>query len=87
MLPQEPILADQALDTTRICLRLLVGDHVFSLGQVGPDFCEVNLPIDHPPCQGLLVMRLDDTTHHCSVKLIDGMRQDNSRVPIRHVSD
>jgi hypothetical protein len=84
MLPQDPVFAEQVSHSTRICLRLLIGDHVFSLGQVGPDYCEVCQPIDHPPCQGLLVMHLNDTVRHCPVELIDGMKQSHSRVTLQH---
>lgn len=84
MLPQVPIFAEQASHATRNYLRLLIGDHVFSLDQVGPDYCEVRQPIDHPPCQGLLVMHLHNAVRHCPVELIEGMRQSDSRVLLRH---
>ena len=63
-------------------MRLIVNGTVVRITQMGPDFLFVESPINHPPCEASISLRVDDTESERKVKLPDGIRQDSKRVAL-----
>jgi hypothetical protein len=61
-------------------LALIVGEHCFNVGQVGPDDCILRDPIDLPPCEGELVVMIDGSERRWPVILVDGINQESPLV-------
>lgn len=54
-------------------LRLIVGERTFEVEQVLCGTCLLAEPVDHPPCEGELVMHVDDRRRVWPVVLRDGI--------------
>jgi hypothetical protein len=55
-------------------LHLTVNGHLFSIGQLGPDFLIVDDPTDHPPAEGEIALWVDGWERRWRVRLLDGIR-------------
>jgi hypothetical protein len=54
-------------------MALCANGHLFSIGQLGPDFLMLDDPVDHPPGQAEITMSIDGRTRRWSVYLPDGI--------------
>src|ERR1700733_4781656 len=54
-------------------MELRVNGHVFSIGQLGPDFLILDDPIDHPPAVAEVAMSIDGRERRWTVQLPDGV--------------
>jgi hypothetical protein len=63
-------------------MRLLVNGDVLSVAQMGPDFLLVDEPIDHPPCNASLTLRVDQSERRWDVHLPQGISATSKRVSI-----
>jgi hypothetical protein len=52
---------------------LCVNGHVFSVGQLGPDFLILDDPADHPPGDAEIVLSIDGRVKRWPVQLPDGV--------------
>jgi hypothetical protein len=52
---------------------LSVNGHIFSIGQLGPDFLLLRDPIDHPAATGEIRLSIDGRERRWQVYLPDGM--------------
>src|SRR5262245_28083011 len=52
----------------------------FRFSQMGPDFLLVESAIDHPPCQAVIELQVDDSRRSWGVRLPFGMTAGESRV-------
>ena len=49
---------------------------------MGPDFLFVESPTDHPPCEGSIFLRVDESESRWNVRLPDGISARSKRVAI-----
>ncbi len=61
---------------------LLVGDGCIPVVQMGPDFLLLDKPIDHPPTDASVVLRVDETERSWTVHLPHGISGGSKRVAI-----
>lgn len=61
-------------------LRLRVGDQEYRLSRLGPDYVSFRDAVDLPPCEGEVIMTVDDRQHIWSVALSEGASVDSERV-------
>ncbi len=54
---------------------------------MGPDFVLVESPTDHPPGDGFLFLRVDDSESQWQVRLPDGISAGSKRVALALASD
>lgn len=53
-------------------LRLRVGDLEYRLSRTGPNYIGFRDPVELPPCEGVVIMNIDDREHRWSVRLTGG---------------
>ena len=63
-------------------LQLIVGERTFEVEQVLRDTCLLAEPVDHPPCEGELVMHVDGRRRVWPVVLGDGISRDSKLVAL-----
>jgi hypothetical protein len=61
---------------------LLVNGDSFGVAQMGPDFLLLDAPIDHPPAEAVIVLRVDESETRWPVRLPEGISAASKRVPI-----
>jgi hypothetical protein len=61
-------------------MKLLVNGTAFRISQMGPDFLLVESAVDHPPCQAIIELQVDDSRRSWVVRLPYGMRAGEPRV-------
>ncbi len=68
--------------STSVKMQLLLNGETLPVGQVGPDFLLLKTPLDHPPAEGTLIVRVDDNEHRWPVRLPAGSSATDRRVAI-----
>ena len=63
-------------------MKLLVNGMRFRISQMGPDFLFIESAIDHPPCQAVIELQVDDSRRSWIVNLPFGMKAGESRVAL-----
>jgi len=63
-------------------MRLLVNGLSLPVLQMGEDFLLVDQPVNHPPATASLVMRVDESERHWTVRLPAGLSAQSNRVAI-----
>jgi hypothetical protein len=63
-------------------MRLLVSDLSLPVRQMGADFLLVHQPVNHPPAQASLVLRVDGSERCWNVHLPHGIAAGTNRVAI-----
>ena len=63
-------------------MRLLVGERSLPVVQLGPDFLLVGEPMDLPPGEACMVMRVDESESQWKVYLPNGISAGTNRVAI-----
>jgi len=63
-------------------IELLLEGLSLRVGQLGPDFLFLKTPLDHPPAEGTLVVRVDGAERRWSVRLPEGSSSATRRVMI-----
>ena len=63
-------------------MHLLIEGVSLPVGQLGPDFLLLKAPLDHPPAQATLVVRVDENEHRWQVDLPEGISAATRRVVI-----
>ena len=76
------LVSSQGGHSARVTMQLLVGGGSLPVAQMGPDFLLLDNPVDHPPGDASLVMRVDDSERRWNVHLPDGISAQSSRVTI-----
>ena len=74
--------SSQGGHSAQVKMRLLVGDSSIAVAQMGPDFVLVEVPINHPPGNASLVLRVDQNEHRWDVHLPEGISAASKRVAI-----
>ena len=68
--------------SAQVEMRLIVNGASISITQMGPDFLFVESPADHPPCEGSIVLRVDDSERQWKVSLPEGISKGSRRVAL-----
>ena len=58
--------------SAKVDLKLIIGDQTYQLGQVGPDRLIFRQALSLPPCEGEVVMTIDDEIQRWRVTLPNG---------------
>jgi hypothetical protein len=61
-------------------LELRINGQALPVEQTGPESCLLVEPIDHPPCDGELVIHIDGRRHVHRVNLPEGISRQSKRV-------
>jgi hypothetical protein len=75
-------LSTQGGHSAHVTIRLLVNGLSFTVAQIGPDFIFLNVPVNHPPADASLIMRIDEDEERWNVRLPDGISAGQKRVEI-----
>jgi hypothetical protein len=49
---------------------------------MGADFLLLESPTDHPPCQAIILLRVDDSERQWKVRLPEGISKSSTRVAL-----
>jgi hypothetical protein len=71
--------------SAQIEMRLIVNGGSISITQMGPDFLFIDPAEDHPPSDATIVLQVDQKERRWKVRLPDGIRTGQTRVPIAKV--
>ena len=63
-------------------MRLIVNGTRIRITHMGPDFVLIESPMDHPPCEASLSLRVDDSESQWQVRLPEGISRDSKRVAL-----
>ena len=63
-------------------MRLLVNGFSIPVRQMGPDFLLVDSPVDHPPTNASLILRVDQSESSWEVRLPEGISAASERIVI-----
>jgi hypothetical protein len=63
-------------------IHLRIGNEIFSVGQLGPDFLILDRPIDHAPADAVLFLSIDGKERLRAVRLPEGISAASPRVII-----
>ena len=63
-------------------MHLLIEGVSLPVGQLGPDFLLLKVPLDHPPARATLVVHVDENEHRWPVDLPEGISAATRRVVI-----
>lgn len=74
--------SSQGGHSARVNMRLLVGELVVPVVQLGPDFLLVGEPLDLPPGEASMVLQVDESESRCKVFLPNGISAATNRVAI-----
>ena len=74
--------SSQGGHSARVNMRLLVGERSLQVVQLGPDFLMVGEPVDLPPGEACMVMRVDESESQWKVYLPNGISAATNRVAI-----
>ena len=75
-------LSSQGGHSAQVKMQLLVNGFSIPIAQMGPDFLLVDGPINHPPGEASVVMRVDESESRWAVRLPAGMSSASNRVVI-----
>ena len=68
--------------SAQVEMRLILGGSSVGIAQMGPDFLLIESPMDHPPCQATILLRVDDSERQWKVRLPEGISSTSTRVPL-----
>ena len=74
--------SSQGGHSARVNMRLLVGELVVAVVQLGPDFLLVSEPLDLPPGEASMVLQVDGSESRWKVFLPQGISAASNRVAI-----
>jgi hypothetical protein len=63
-------------------MRLIVSGTAIRITHMGPDFLLIESPADHPPCEGSIMLRVDESESQWKVNLPEGISKDSKRVTL-----
>ena len=68
--------------SAQVKMRLIVNGTRIRITHMGPDFVLIESPMDHPPCEASLSLRVDDSESQWKVTLPDGISKASRRVAL-----
>jgi hypothetical protein len=75
-------LSGQGGHSAIVKMRLLVNGDTLRVAQMGPNFLLLDSPINHPPAEAIMVLRVDESETRWPVRLPDGISAGSKRVAI-----
>jgi len=75
-------LSTQGGHSALVTIRLLVNGLSLAVAQMGPDFIFLDAPVNHPPADASLIMRIDESERRWNVRLPAGISANQKRVEI-----
>jgi hypothetical protein len=74
--------SSQGGHSVQVNMRLLVNGLSLRVSQMGPDFLLVESPVNHPPTDASLVLKVDESERSWQVRLPSGISAETRRVAI-----
>jgi hypothetical protein len=68
--------------SAQVKMRLIVGESVFRITHMGPDFLFIDAPGNLPPCEASISLKVDDSESEWKVTLPEGIAKDSNRVAL-----
>ena len=68
--------------SAQVKMRLIINGAVIRITHMGPDFLLIESPINRPPCEASISLRVDDSESEWKVRLPDGISKDSKRVAL-----
>ena len=68
--------------SAQVEMRLILDGASVNINQMGPDFLLIESPTDHPPCQAIILLRVDDSERRWRVRLPEGISKASTRVAL-----
>ncbi len=68
--------------SAEVRITLLLNGRTIPVAQLGPGFLILNNPIDHPPADAGIVLRVDKSERRWALRLSTGISSDSKRVTI-----
>jgi hypothetical protein len=65
-----------------VAIHLLINGNALPVGQLGPDFLLLRGVADHPPCDAVVKLRVDDVERQWKVRLPEGISPVSNRVKL-----
>jgi hypothetical protein len=65
-----------------VTIGLLIDGDWLPVGQLGPDFLLLDVVADHPPCDAVVKLRVDNVERQWSVRLPQGISPASDRVEL-----
>jgi hypothetical protein len=66
--------------SAQVKMHLRVGGHSLPVSQLGPDFVLLENPVNHPPADASMILRVDQSERSWSVRLPHGISAGTKRV-------
>jgi hypothetical protein len=63
-----------------VAISLLINGNSLPVAQLGPDFLLLDVVADHPPCDAIVKLRVDNVERQWSVRLPHGISPASDRV-------
>ncbi len=67
-------------------ITLILNGESIPVAQIGPGFLFLDAPVDHPPCDGSVVLQIDQSERRWNVHLPDGISAALKRVTITAIA-
>jgi len=74
--------SSQSGHSADVSINLILNGDSIPVAQLGPDFLLLDAPIDHPPGQASIILRVDQSEECWTVRLPDGISAGTKRVNI-----
>ncbi|PWU10928.1 MAG: hypothetical protein C5B50_24485 [Verrucomicrobia bacterium] len=68
--------------SARVEMRLVVNGSFIPITHMGGDFLLIAKSSDHPPCEGTVILRVDQTERQWRVSLPQGISKTSNRVAV-----
>ncbi len=68
--------------SAQVRMELRVNGHVLRIAQMGRDFLMLKNPIDHPPAEAEIYLRIDESESRWRVRLVEGISPENRKTKV-----
>ena len=78
---ETPTLKSQS-HSALVRMELRLNGYVVPIAQMGPDFLVLKQPFEHPPAEGEIYLRIDDSESNWRVHLVEGISAERRKTMI-----
>lgn len=80
-------LASTAAFSAQVAIELRLPGRTVEASQLGPDFLILSEPMNHPPCEAIVVLAVDKNERLCPVLLPQGISSASPNVALARVEE
>jgi hypothetical protein len=74
------MISSQGGHSADVNISLLFNSESIPVAQIGPGFLMLNTPVEHPPGEGSVILRVDQSERRWNVYLPDGISSTSKKV-------